>query len=270
MLIDIALQNTLKIKTSTEITQQLMVCSHERSGTHLTMNTLDHVSHYCSKPWLNYDLNPLGGKINFSNPLSTGKFIEGLSALRINNKSVCNASILKSHFPISHLGDEAKNLPLKIIYIWRDPTETIISLWKFMHRWGNEGPQTKTPLELATARPSGQSQRYQASNYRDYFERWAMHVIEGINYCKKNPKAFSISYEQLLTAHTSATEHLCTVLDIEMLQKPCLPSKTDNVIQGLNLNIEKNEISRLRDLCNKRLEDFPSLKEHLEKTQKLY
>ena len=268
MNVNLAINNNLQIKTSAKITEQLMVCSHERSGTHLTMNTIDAVSEYCSNPWLNYDLHPLGAQINFFSPTSASTFIRGLSDLQVNGTSRCNVSIIKSHFPISHLAEEVKNLPLKIIYVWRDPAETIASFWKFLHRWRwNEGPKTETPIELATARPSGQSQRYQASNYKDYFERWAAHVIDGIAHCKNNPMAKSVSYRQLLTNHTAATESLCNNLDIQMLKKPLIPSKNENVIKGSTLNLDADTMARLRDLCNKRIEEFPALKALLSEDQ---
>ena len=268
MNVNLAINNNLQIKTSAKITEQLMVCSHERSGTHLTMNTIDAVSEYCSNPWLNYDLEFLGAQINFFNPTSASTFIRGLSDLQVNGTSRCNASIIKSHFPISHLAEEVKNLPLKIIYVWRDPAETIASFWKLLHRcsW-NEGPKTETPIELATARPSGQSQRYQASNYKDYFERWAAHVIDGIAHCKNNPMAKSVSYRQLLTNHTTATENLCNNLNIQMLKKPLIPSKNENVIKGSTLNLDADTMARLRDLCNKRIEEFPALKALLSEDQ---
>ena len=208
MIVNLSFDNNLQIKASSKITEQLMVCSHERSGTHFTMNSIAYVSHYCSNPWLNYDLHPLGARLNFFSPKSASAFIRSLSNLRINDVLSCNSSIIKSHFPISLLGNEAENLPLKIIYVWRDPAETIASFWKFLHRWGwNEGPKTESPIELARARPAGQSQRYQESNYKDYFERWAAHVMDGISHCKKNPKASSVSYKQLLTTHTLTTEN---------------------------------------------------------------
>jgi hypothetical protein len=269
MNINLTFKNNLQIKTSAKIKAQLMVCSHERSGTHFTMNTIDAVSDYCSNPWLNYDLDPLGAKINFFSPASTNDFIRKLSDLKVDGSSSCNSSILKSHFPISHLGDDSRNLPLKIIYVWRDPAETIASLWKFMHRWSwNEGPKTETPIELATSRPSGQSQRYQAANYKDYFERWAVHVIDGIAHCEKNPRASSVSYRQLLEAHASTTEYLCKNLDIQMLQKPHMPSRTENVIKGSSLNIDADTMARLRDLCNMRIGEFPAIKNLLAEDNK--
>ena len=259
------INTNLRIKTSKSVRDQLMVCSHERSGTHFTMNTIDFATEYCSSPWLNYDLNPLGARLNFFSPTSVGSFIKDLSELKVNNSSACNVSILKSHFPVSHLGDDASKLPLKIIYIWREPAETIASLWKYMHRWNwNEGPKTESPLELATTKPSGQSQRYQASNYKDYFERWAAHVIDGLDQCKKNPKAQSISYRKLLMDHEATTKSLCRELDIEILHKPQPPSKSVNTIKGADLSLHSDTMARLRDLCNERLEEFPDLKAHID------
>ena len=267
--VNLTIRHDLKIRTSTSISEQLMVCSHERSGTHFTMNSIDIASIYCSNPWLNYDLIPLGGKINFFSTASTNAFIKEMSNLTIDGISTCNASILKSHFPLSHLGKEAKDLPLKIIYIWRDPVETFASLWNFMHRWGwDEGPKVETPIELVSSRPSGQSQRYQTSNYRDYFERWAAHVIDGIAHCEKNPKAEIISYRQLLESHTSTTENLCNNLGIQMLHKPVLPSKTENVIKGSSLGTNAEMIVRLRDLCHNRLREYPVLEALLAEDQK--
>ena len=257
----LTLTKNLEIEISAKVTDQIMVCSHERSGTHFTMNTIHAVSDYCSSPWLNYDLSPLGAEINFFSAKSCGTFIRKLADLRVNGKPGCNASILKSHFPISHLGDNASNLPLKVIYVWRDPADTIASLWRYMHRWGwNEGPKTETPIELANARPSGQSQRYQTSNCKDYFERWATHVSDGLAHCKKNHKATSVFYEHLLKDHTSTTKTLCSELEIQMLEQPVIPHKTHNVIEGTTLQIDLDTMARLHDLCDKRLEEFPELK----------
>ena len=267
----INLNSSIRIEYSGTISEQLMVCSHERSGTHFAMNTIDTVSDYCSNPWLNYDLIPLGARVNFFDTRSTSAFIKELSEIRINGSSACNSSILKSHFPLSHLGSDASELPLKIIYIWRDPAETIASLWQYMHNWEwNEGPKTESPIQLATARPSGQSQRYQTSNYKDYFERWAAHVMDGIANCEKNPKAQCVSCKQLLTAHTQTTKDICERLGIKILQEPQLPDRHKNVIKTKNRSLDVEMMKELRDLCYNRIEEFPVLKARLEKDQERY
>ena len=85
-------------------------------------------------------------------------------------------------------------------------------------------------------------------------------MIDGIGHCKNNPMAKSVSYKQLLTNHTAATESLCNSLDIQMLKKPLMPSKNENVVRGSSLNLDVDTMARLRDLCNKRIEEFPALK----------
>ena len=230
------------------------------------MNTMNITSIYCSNPWLNYDLVPLGASLNFFNKSDVKKFLTTLANMQINKELTCNSSILKSHFPISHLGDNASELPLKIIYIWRDPAETLTSLWKFFHatNW-DEGPKVETPLELAAAKPSGQSQRYQRSNYRDYFERWAAHVIDGIEHCKKNPKAFCISYDQLLFKHQETTREICNKLDIKILKTPNMPSKDNRVIKGKHLDVKSEDMEKLHEFCNKRIAEHDELNKLFQK-----
>ena len=123
MKINLEINTNQQIQTSRNISEQLMVCSHERSGTHYN-EYLDIVSDYCSNPWLNYDLYPLG-KINFLIPRVVVHLSNNYQTCR--RTSTCNASIPKSHFLQAILAKTNK-LPLKIIYIWRDPADTIAHL----------------------------------------------------------------------------------------------------------------------------------------------
>ena len=43
----------------------LMVCSHERSGTHFMMNSISECTEYTVSPFLNFDYMPLGSFVNF-------------------------------------------------------------------------------------------------------------------------------------------------------------------------------------------------------------
>jgi len=258
-LINIDLNQRIPIAVSSSIDKQLMVCSHERSGTHFLMNTIGNTTDYCCDPWLNYDYNPLGG-LNFFYEKNVSNFIKSLAKIKSNGREGCNASILKSHFPLSHLGSTAYELPLKIIYIYRDPAEVFHSYWQILHRWDwNEGPKTKTPCELISLPPSGQSQRYQLTNHKDYFERWALHTLDGINSCEANPNACHISYKNLAKNHQKETRRLCKSLDIEIRREVRLPSRTTNVIQGKSLPISADEIKNLEEVCNARLKNIPEL-----------
>ena len=259
-LINLGLGSKIEIVTSTELEYQLMVCSHERSGTHFLMNTLEIATEYCSTPWLNYDLNPLGAAINFHSTTSIERFVNSLSNLTINDQKSCNASILKSHFPLSMLGNNSEKLPLKVIYIYRDPVEVFTSFWKFLHLWEwNEGPKTRTPSDLVNSPPSGQSQRYQITSHRDYFERWAHHTLDGIKYCKNNPNAYLISYKELFENHEETTLKACKTLGIKIKEKIQVPTRTSNVIPGKNLFMSDEHKEHLNQICALRLKQIPEL-----------
>lgn len=261
-IINLDLNKRIQIAASADLECQLMVCSHERSGTHFLMNSIGAATDYCSSPWLNYDLIPLGADVNFYSKKSVRDFIKNLSSLEIQGIKACNSSILKSHFPLSMLGETAEDLPLKILYIYRDPAEVFTSFWKFLHNWEwDEGPKAKTPSELLSLRPSGQSQRYQVSNYRDYFERWAQHTIDGIHHCEKNKNAFHLSYKDLLKSHEATTAKACKHLGIRLQKEIKPPDRAENVINGKDLPLSGDEKEKLRTICRERLREIPELEE---------
>ncbi|MCP3689421.1 MAG: sulfotransferase domain-containing protein [Gammaproteobacteria bacterium] len=263
--IKINLGREFEVEASPSISHQLMVCSHERSGTHFTMNSMNHISAYTSDPWLNFDLIPLGGHINFYSPTSVAMFLNKTANVGEGEKPLCNTSIIKSHFPLSLLGEDIEELPLKIIYILRDPSETLLSLWRYFHQWDwQEGPKTETPLELAMHRPTGQSQRYQEASHKDYFARWASHATNGLKTCEKAKNATLITYNDLLSRHSETTLSTCRSLSIDVIAEPQLPSKDQNVISGKNLQLSEIDRVKLQDYCNSRLQDHPLLKKRLQ------
>ena len=68
-------ENNIEIKfripylQSKSESDQLIVSSHERSGTHFLMNSIDFAfNHYSSKKSINFDYQKLGSFINFHSP----------------------------------------------------------------------------------------------------------------------------------------------------------------------------------------------------------
>ena len=89
---DVNLGKGSAIKKGLENSKQLIVSSHERSGTHYLMNSIDFsFDHYSSKNFINLDYSPLGSIVNFHSPVSLSKFFDNLYL----NK---NLSIIKNHF----------------------------------------------------------------------------------------------------------------------------------------------------------------------------
>ena len=253
------------IEVSRNIDSLLMVCSHERSGTHFLMNSISNCTDYTSEPWLDYDLVPFGGVTNFFNEKSTNELIRRLANMDTDEKQVC-ASILKSHFPLSLLGEEIPNLPIKIIYIYRDPVEVITSLWKLFHEWDwLEGAKTNSPLDLAKHIPIGQSQRFQKQTCPTYFIRWASHVKDGITASLKSNNVTAINYKNLLKYHDKVITKACLDLGINLLSRPIKPIKeTSFYVKSKELHVNHSTHQALRKYCSEELVKFPKVKEALE------
>ena len=236
----------------------LMVSSHERSGTHFMMNSISECTEYTVNPFLNFDYMPLGSLINFFSKESMSKFLFSLKR-NIQNESnaLCVNSIIKSHFPLS-LMDPSKNL-CKVIYIYRNPEEVFISYWKFLHRWNwLEGPKLSSPLELIKSNPKGQSQRYQIENYKNYFARWASHIINAKNSSRNSSNIVLVNYSELKNNFETTIEFICNKLEINILKSPKKPNK-DNFIYGKKMEICDNERILMKNFIKEEIKYFPEL-----------
>ena len=252
-------QKPIKLSCSEKINEPLMVCSHERSGTHFLMNSIANCTYYTVNPFLNYDYIPLGSIINFFHEGSVNRFFNYISTLKndqsSSNSSTCVNSILKSHFPLPLLGNNYIG-KCKIAYIYRHPAELFISYWKFLHRWNwFEGPKLNSPLELMKAKPSGQSQRYQMQNYSNYFERWANHVISANTACKNSPYIFCINYKNLKNEYKNTIKSVTKNLNIKIINE-VTPPKKENYIKGTEKFISEEMESIIYDFCNKEIEKY--------------
>ena len=233
-----------------------MVCSHERSGTHFLMNSLSSSTFYTSEPYLNYDYIPLGSAVNFFSKKSIFSFVQKCSNISTINGNFCVNSIIKSHFPISLIGDDSNNI-LKIAYIYRNPIDVFISFWKFLHKWDwFEGPKLNCPLELMKTKPSGQSQRYQVENYHSYFARWANHVNSAYMASKKIKNIVCINYSDLLYNYSSCIENLCKDLSVELIKETKIP-KNNNFIKGIeSLKVSQYIRTEMNEYCRNEIQKY--------------
>lgn len=243
-----------------EVDHILMVCSHERSGTHFLMNSLGSCTKYTSNPWLNYDLMPYGGTLNFYSSSSVMNFFSEISRLDAGNSNILGlASIVKSHFPVS-LVQCALGTGLKIAYIYRNPVDTLISFWKLLHGFNwFEGPKLDSPLQLAQHIPCGQSQRYQMQNCGSYFDRWAMHVTDAVQVACHSSDIILVSYESLVRNHAATTKNLVDNLGLELTKEPIYPSRDKNVIFGAQMEVSDEDMQELREYCADRARLYPDL-----------
>ena len=246
------------LSCSEKVKIPLMVCSHERSGTHFMMNSISECTEYTVNPFLNFDYMPLGSFVNFFSKESMNKFLFSLQEIRKNEYSThCVNSIIKSHYPISLL-DHNKNL-CRVIYIYRNPEEVFISYWKFLHRWNwLEGPKLSSPLELIKTNPKGQSQRYQIENYTNYFARWASHIIDAKNAARNSSNIVLVNYSELQNNFEKTIEYICHKLKINMFQQPVKPNK-EKFIYGKAMEICDKEKILMKNFIKEEIKKFPNL-----------
>ena len=258
MLINLNKQKT-KIKISENIDKIIIVCSHERSGTHFLMNSISKNSNYTSDPFLNFDLIPLGDSINFYSKKNIKSFLKGLLNLKINNKHYMLSSIIKSHHPSYYFENLYNDNRFIFLYIHRNPIETLISFWRLVQNFDwHEGPYATTPLQFIKSKPEGQMMRYQKQTYTTIFERWANHVLEWLEASKKNKNIILINFSDLNLNYNNTLKFILKKINILEIPKLEMPSK--EYVKGKDIDISKKNFQLFEEYINQNINKYPALK----------
>ena len=156
----------------------LIVCSHERSGTHFLMNSISLNSDYTVDSHLTFDHPALGDIVNFYFPENISLFFDYLDKTTLENKRAYLSSIIKSHHSHHFFRKQFPDERFIFIYIYRNPMDTLLSFWKFILRWEwDEGTKAGNPYEFVKSAPEGYLMRYQHKTVENYFTRWAEHQL---------------------------------------------------------------------------------------------
>ncbi len=249
----------IELELSDEVQFPLMVCSHERSGTHFLMNSIGNCTRYNSRKFLNFDYSDLGTTINFFSKDNIRGFLEALSKVKNGEKEFCVSNIVKSHFPLPLLGSPLP-IKLKIAYIYRDPVDTFISYWRYLNSLKYfEGPKAITPLKLALSAPCGQSQRYQVMSTPTYFDRWALHVSSAFSISKIQRNIVMINYSKLLNDYCATVEYICNCLGIEIQSKPKWSYQDTVIVGGKDMKLSEQNYLDLFEFCQSNIKRFNTL-----------
>ena len=211
-----------KLKFASHPIKKAMVVSHERSGTHFLMNTLDNNFQYISRPWINFDFE-LG--INFHSAKTILNFFH-----KLHDKPILN--IVKSHH---HFYFFDKIIPylskqFHIFYIFRDPRDTMVSFFKLInHFQWDEGPKTATVGDFIRAQPRGGIMRYQKEQSPDMLSRWQDHVEAWYNYAQKNDSIHLVKYRDLNLKFEDTVQKIGKIID-QKVEKIKRPGLKENVI----------------------------------------
>ena len=251
--------NSVELSCSKNIKIPLLICSHERSGTHFMMNSISKCTQYTASPYINFDYMPLGSFVNFFSEKSINNLFKILTNVSSSNSiNYCTNSIIKSHFPLTLLGQSNGNL-CKIIYVYRNPDEVFISYWRFLHRWDwLEGPKLDSPFELMKAKPKGQSQRYQIETHENYFSRWASHILNAQKVKEIFPNIIFINYSELKNNYKKTIKYICNKLEIDLISSLTKPERT-NYIYGKDIKISYEEKKLIKSFIKEEIQKYPDL-----------
>ncbi len=197
----------------------VMVASHERSGTHFLINTLRLAYGYPESGFLNFDYPSLN--INYFHAMAIS------AALR--KPPPMMSLTIKSHHAADFfegvLDDVLKQLV--VLYIHRDPVDVMI-----INRWQwHEGPHRPTALEFAAAEPEGQMMRYQRRQARTLLHRWASHVDGWTAAAATRPRIVVVRYADLEQQHERTVSAFGTLLG-RRSGTLARPDRTTNVVAG--------------------------------------
>jgi len=161
----------LELHLSSEPRPKVLVASHERSGTHFLMNTLERCFGYLADPWVDLDF---GLGLDFHDPAALDRLFAAVAGKPVRE-------LFKSHHAFGFLApvlgvwrDE-----LRVLYVYRHPRAVMQSLHRFQRGLArDEGPRAASAGELMRAEPRGAMLRYQKEQAPSVLHRWRRHVEE--------------------------------------------------------------------------------------------
>lgn len=148
--------------------KKVLVVSHERSGTHLLINTLAANFGFVCMQIDVYDdfCGPLTEPGNFS---AWFRHFGGLNA----------TNVFKSHHPFAFYEDDISRISedFHIFYVYRDGRDVMTSFWRYANTWDwEEAPQCATVGAFMRAAPSGNILAYDRNPAASMAGRWAAHA----------------------------------------------------------------------------------------------
>jgi Sulfotransferase domain len=220
----------------------VMVVSHERSGTHFLINALTRAYDYPER-FLDFDQSSLN--INYFAPQAIASTVAEVAKRR-------SSAILKSHHAVDFFDGILDEVLKKttIFYIHRDPVDVMISLWRFINHWGwREGPKRTSALEFAASQPEGQMLRYQMKQQKSMLHRWAQHVDGWTTASTGRERLVVVRFDQLKSRYEQTVADFGGLLG-RRSGSLTPPSRNANVIQGAPVDrLERPDRDALRALA---------------------
>jgi hypothetical protein len=199
----------------------VIVASHERSGTHFLINTLA-LNFGFSPKWIDSDITS-GADFYLAS-----HFRAYLTCLEHTSKG----RIVKEHHHPGFLEPLFDTLREKFIvfYIYRNPADVMCSHWRYVRAAERrEGPVVESPAAFMRAAPSRGMLRYQMEQHATILDRWRAHVDAWTTLGVERAAAVAIGYEELNLDFDGTVARIARRLGMPC-QRPVRPSASKNVI----------------------------------------
>ncbi len=186
---------------------KVLVVSHERSGTHLLINTIAFNFGYGSQ-WINVRTDAINGKPDPGPHLASFK-----------ERNVTN--VLKSHHARPLFGETIEDLlsEFKIFYIVRDPRDVMTSYWRFAGQAvGEEGPRSNSVDVFVRSEPAGRALLYEYPPSADMANRWRQHVAGWLPETDSGA-VHLVRYEDLLDNFDDTLQGIADHMETEALHR---------------------------------------------------
>ena len=205
--------------------RQVVVHSHERSGTHFLMNTLADNFGYQSNPWLDLSLGE-----NPWSPVLVAKEFERISRMEDPNK------LIKSHYEGTFFGKFKEEIfkYFTFLYIYRNSEDCLKSCVKHFNNisW-NEGPRVSSVEEMMGVEPSGGCLRYQYKQYPTMCNRQVGHIQSWKNLPKElSENIVYIRFEDLRDKFDETVRKIEEKMDRKLLRHMAKKPDKGRYIQG--------------------------------------
>jgi hypothetical protein len=199
----------------------VIVASHERSGTHFLINTLA-LNFGFSPKWINSDIT---SGADFYLASHFRHFLAGL-------QHASKGRIVKEHHHSGFLEPLFDELREKFIvfYIYRNPADVMCSFWRYVRAAERrEGPVVDSPAVFMRAAPSRGMLRYQMEQHATILDRWRAHVDAWTTLAVERAAAVAIGYEDLNLDFEGTVARIARRLEMAC-PNPVRPSVSKNVI----------------------------------------
>lgn len=198
----------------------VIVASHERSGTHFLINTLA----------LNFDFAPrhvdsdISSGADFYIRSSFQTFLECL-------RHAGSGRIIKEHHHLAFFDGLLDRLRenFVVFYMYRNPADLMCSHWHYVRNTERQGPVTATPGAFMRAAPCGGMLRYQMEQQATVLDRWRSHVDAWTTLGAEQAGAIPVAYEELSLDFEATVARLAARLGLPC-PRPVRPSAAHGVV----------------------------------------